>query len=450
MSTIRQAMAIAGAFILLLAIPFYAQAQGADRFLDVIVVLDDDLATGSAAANRARAAQVAQGFGVTPRYAYGKALFGFAARVPEHRLAALRQNPSVAYVNLDGRVHAVAPKWCGDNPDHPACKDDDEEDGGGGSDPQTLPWGVDRIDADANANAGGTSHVYVLDTGIDLDHPDLQANIGNSVNCLKSSGGPPWSRTYTCESGGDDDNGHGTHVAGTIAALDNDIDVVGVAPEATLHAVKVLDKNGSGNISAVIAGIDWVAGQVGSAAVAANMSLGGSGSKSGTCSDGSFSGDDSFHEAICNATNAGVVFAVAAGNDGADAEDFTPAAYDDATVAVSATDSGDDWPSWSNWGDNAASWIANDSAPVAIAAPGVDILSTWNDGGTHTISGTSMATPHVAGAVALYLNSNPQSPDYSAFQNSRGTVLSTAEDSSGFSNTSGNPHAEDFLDAEGL
>jgi subtilisin len=344
----------------------------------------------------------------------------------------------------------VAPKWCGDNPDHPACSDDDEDDGGDGSDPQTLPWGVDRIDADNNTNTGGSSHVYVLDTGIDMDHPDLQANIGESVNCLNSSGGPPWSRTYTCESGGDDDNGHGTHVAGTIAAIDNDIDVVGVAPEATLHAVKVLDKNGSGYTSSIIAGIDWVAGQVGGSAVAANMSLGGSGSKSGSCSDAGFTGSDSFHEAMCNATNAGVVFAVAAGNDGADAENTVPAAYDDAAMAVSATNDSDDWRSWSNWGDDAASWTGNDSAPVAIAAPGVDILSTWNDGGTRTISGTSMASPHVAGAIALHLHSNPQSPDYSAFENSRSTVLGTAEDSGGFSNTSGNPHAEDFLDASGL
>lgn len=433
---------------LLLSLPLSAQSQEAtQRFLDVIVVLDQGLAANSAAANRSQAVHIAQGLGLAPRYAYGEVLFGFAARIPEGRLAALQADPAVAYVSLDGRVHATAPKWCPDNPDHPACKNDD---GGGGSTGQTLPWGVDRIDADLNTNTGGNSHVYVIDTGIDMDHPDLQNNIGNSVNCLNSSGGRPSTRTYTCESGGDDDNGHGTHVAGTVAAIDNDIDVVGVAPAATLHAVKVLDQSGSGSFSTIIAGVDWVAGQVGTTAVVANMSLGGSGSKVGTCSNSGFTGSDALHESICNAANAGVVFAVAAGNDGADAENSVPAAYDDATMAISATNDSDDWPDWSNWGDNAAAWTVNDSAPVAIAAPGVNILSTWNDGGTKTISGTSMSAPHVAGSAALYLNSNPQSPDYTAFENARSTLLGRAEDSTGFSNTSGNPHAEDFVDAQGL
>jgi subtilisin len=202
----------------------------------------------------------------------------------------------------------------------------------------------------------------------------------------------------------------------------------------------------------VIAGIDWVTQQAvnSGTAVVANMSLGGSGSKTGECTDSGFTGDDDYHRAICNARNAGVVMVVAAGNDGADAEGSAPAAYDDAVITVSATMEGDDWTSWSNWGDNSASWTANTSAPVAIAAPGADILSTQAGGGTTTMSGTSMASPHVAGAAALYLYSSPQSADGSAFSNTRDALMNQSEDSSGFSNTSGNPHAEDFLDASGL
>lgn len=239
---------------------------------------------------------------------------------------------NVAYVGMDGRVQASVPKWCADDPAHSACKDDD-----GGAESQVLPWGVDRIDAEKNTNTGAGVHLYLVDTGIDLDHPDLQANMGNSVDCTDHTGGPPGSRTYTCVSGGDDDNGHGTHVAGTVGALDNKIDVVGVAPDVTLHAVKVLDSRGSGSFSAIIAGIDWIAGQVSGAPVVTNMSLGGSGSKTGTCSSGGFSGSDALHEAMCNATNTGVVFAVAAGNDDADAQDSVPAPYDDVSMAISAT-----------------------------------------------------------------------------------------------------------------
>lgn len=198
-------------------------------------------------------------------------------------------------------------------------------------------------------------------------------------------------------------------------------------------------------------GVDWVAAEAQKYGkpVIANMSLGGSGSKTGTCTASGFSGSDSYHQSICNATRSGVVFAVAAGNDGADAAGAVPAAYDDAVVTVSATSSSDNWPSWSNWGDDAASWTVKLSAPVAIAAPGVSILSTRTGGGTTTMSGTSMASPHVAGALALLLKSNPQSANYSAFANLRAMLLSTAESTVGFSNTSGKPHDEDFLDVRG-
>lgn len=221
---------------------------------------------------------------------------------------------------------------------------------------------------------------------------------------------------------------------------------------ATLHAVKVLNAAGSGSNSGVIAGIDWVAGEAKrlGVPVVANMSLGGDGNKTGTCTASGFSGSDAFHRAICSAKNAGVLFAVAAGNDGADAATSTPAAYDDAVITVSATASGDDWPDWSNWGNDAGGWMGTSSAPVAIAAPGVDVLSLRKGGGTTTMSGTSMASPHVAGALALVLGRGGYAANGSAFTQARAELLEKAESSAGSSNTSGKPHAEAFLDVRGL
>lgn len=411
---------------------------GDNRFVDVIVSLDLDHRLQPASTNRAMAAEVARGHGVAAKSTFGNVFSGFAARVPEARLDTLRNDPMVASVQIDQPVSTM--QSC-NSPNTPPCDDT----GGGGDTGQTVPWGVDRVDADLNANDGAGTNVYIIDTGIDADHPDLAGNLGNGFAVETCKGGG-------CATAWDDDNGHGTHVAGSAGAIDNDIDVVGVAPGVTLHAVKVLNKRGSGSFSGIIEGIDWVAGEAQSlgTAVVANMSLGGGGSKTGSCSNGSFTGNDNLHRAICNAAAVGVVFAVAAGNDGADASGSVPAAYDDAVITVSATDSSDDWPSWSNWGDNSASWTANNSAPVAIAAPGVSVPSTWNDGGTNTISGTSMASPHVAGAAALFITSNAQSGDFSAFTNTRAGLLGADESTDGFSNTSGNPHDEDFLDAGAL
>lgn len=246
--------------------------------------------------------------------------------------------------------------------------------------------------------------------------------------------------------------------------------MVGVAPGVTLHAVKVLDKQGSAFSSEIIDGIDWVVREIapGSGSgvtgpVVANVSIGGSGGKTGTCDSGGFTGTGAYHNAMCNAAHAGVVFAVAAGNEGVDAVTRRPASYDDTSMAVSATgrvvdgngefNGEDGWPSWSNWGDDDPDgWPGNLSAPVAIAAPGMGILSTWKNGGYETISGTSMATPHVAGAIALYLASHPgQAADYSAFLNARAALLDAAEMTTNglFTINSGNPHNEDFLDASG-
>ncbi|MFQ6047267.1 MAG: S8 family serine peptidase, partial [Gemmatimonadales bacterium] len=309
--------------------PILASAGG--NQIDVVVVLNDGFAPGGHGANRALAAEVALGLGIRARHAYGTALFGFSAAVPEGRLRALGRDPRVKYVQRDRSFavpvpRAQAPPWCADRPDHPACG------GGGGGGGQTVPWGVARIGADVNANEGTGIHVYVIDTGIDSDHPDLRANIGNGFAATACKG----SRRI-CKEAWDDDHGHGTHVSGTIGAIDNDRDVIGVAAEVTLHAVKVCDKSGFCSGSDIIAGIDWAANETTmlGAATAANMSLGGGGSKTATCNDdGTFTGADAEHEALCNARHVGVVFAVAAGNDGADAQNTTPAAYDDAVMAV--------------------------------------------------------------------------------------------------------------------
>lgn len=442
--------AVALGLVLSQATPAEAQGRAGpandDRLLDVIVVLDPAFAPGAHAANRAAARRIARGFGLAARFSYGSAVFGFAARVPEGRLRALENDPRVRYVEFDAPVsipipRAAGPKWCTPESTHPACAGGD--DGGGAG--EIVPWGVERIGAGANGGDGSGVHVYVIDTGIDADHPDLAAHLGNGYAVTNCKGG--------CRSAWDDDNGHGTHVAGTIGAIDNDIGVIGVAPGVTLHAVKVLGKNGSGTRAGVIAGVDWVAQQValsGRPAVA-NMSLGGSGARSGTCSATGFTGSDAYHEAICNAAHGGVVFAVAAGNAGADAEFAVPAAYDDAVVTVTATSDQDDWPSWSNWGDGNGN---PEPAPVAIAAPGVDVLSTGRGGGTATKSGTSMAAPHVAGALALYLEGYPGAADYTAFTAARDALTGAAEPTTGggsvFSNSSGHPHAESFVDASTL
>ena len=237
-------------------------------------------------------------------------------------------------------------------------------DGDVGALAQTLPWGIDRIDAELvwATTTADTIKVGVIDTGISLSHPDLAANIKgkyNAINPTKSA---------------NDDNGHGSHVAGTIAALNNSIGVVGAGPLIDLHAIKVLNRNGSGFLSDVIEGID-VAIQRGLHVI--NLSLGTS------------SNVQSFHDAIIRAKAAGLVVVAAAGNTGAAV--IYPAAYPEA-IAVSATDINNVIASFSSRGPE-----------VDLAGPGVSIYSTYKGTGYATLSGTSMAAPHVAGSAALLL-----------------------------------------------
>ena len=231
---------------------------------------------------------------------------------------------------------------------------------------QTLPWGIDRIDAEIvwpSLNTADPIKVGVIDTGISNKHPDLLANVKGGVN------------TINARKGWNDDNGHGSHVAGIVAALDNNIGVIGVGPAVDLYAIKVLGANGSGYLSDVIEGIQWA---IANKTQVVNMSL-------GTGSD-----IQSFHDAVIAAKNAGVVVVAAAGNSGGSV--LFPAAYPEA-IAVSATDRNNVIASFSSRGPE-----------VDLTAPGVSIYSTYKGTGYATLSGTSMAAPHVAGSVALVLN----------------------------------------------
>ena len=203
----------------------------------------------------------------------------------------------------------------------------------------------------------------VLDPGIQLDHPDLNVDVARS-------------RTFLGKGGPGDENGHGTHVAGTIAARDNTIGVIGVAPGAPVVAVRVLDRRGSGSVSGVVAGVDYVA-QNGRPGDVANMSLGGGVSTT-------------LDNAVIAAASGGVRFALAAGNERDDANNHSPARANGPNVyTVSSFAIGDNWSSFSNYGN----------PPVDYAEPGSSIKSTWTGSGYNTISGTSMATPHLAGIL---------------------------------------------------
>ena len=320
-------------------------------------------------------------------HTYSHAFNGFSARVPAARLKKLKNDPRIQSIIPDQFINLVAR---GGKP----------KGGGGTTSPlpaQIIPSGVSRINGELSSTVTGDGSgsvnvdVAIIDTGI-TKQSDL--NVVGGKNCL---GGSP--KNYK------DENGHGTHVAGTVGARDNDIGVVGVAPGARLWAVKVLDANGSGSWSSVICGIDYVASNASTIEVA-NMSLGGLGN-AGSCTDGGM------REAICNASDAGVTFVVAAGNDASDTATQAPASYPE-VITVSALadfdgtggsagsptcryDIDDTFADFSNYGDE-----------VDIIAPGVCITSTWNDGTLATISGTSMAAPHVAGAAALYKSQYPQ------------------------------------------
>jgi subtilisin len=335
-----------------------------------IVVLD------GATDPEAAAAAAEQEYGVTVDEVYGTALHGFSAGMRPADALAIAGDAGVSSVEADVHVHLAA---------------------------QSTPTGVRRSGtmASPTARINGrdrrvNADVAVIDTGVDLDHPDLNVYRRGGHNC-SSLGLTP-----------DDENGHGTHVAGTIGALDNRYGVVGMAPGARIWPVRVLGPSGGGTMADVICGIDYVTRHAAQIEVA-NVSLGAEGGDDGNCGR---TNRDAMHRAICASVAAGVTYVVAAGNSRESAAWITPASYDE-VITVSALA---DFNGRPGGGARATCRVGTDDrqAPfsnygrdVDLIAPGVCIRSTWMGGGYDTVSGTSMASPHVTGAAALYLARHP-------------------------------------------
>lgn len=312
---------------------------------------------------KAKSAEILERAGISDGeigHVYGTAIKGFSVKIPPGQLKKLEADASVLLIEEDQVVTLVKPNKKPDKPGNP---------GGGAEEPepdpnQETPWGITRVGGAADGT-GIDKVAWVLDTGIDHDHPDL--NVDASRGAL-----------YVRGKSTDDDNGHGSHVAGTIAAINNGIGVVGVAAGATVIPVKVLDRRGSGSYSAIIAGVDFVAANANSGDVA-NMSLGGGYSKA-------------LNDAVIAAAQQGIIFTLAAGNERTDANLKSPASANHGNIyTVSGCDINDNWYTYSNYGN----------PTVDVCAPGVNVLSCYKNGGYITYSGTSMSAPHVAGILLL-------------------------------------------------
>jgi subtilisin family serine protease len=346
--------------------PDFAAAQADGRIPDhYIVVLNDGAERVPAVAN-----DMARQHAGTVLLTYRTALRGFSIRMSAQAAARLARDPRVAYVEQDQVVSLRLPQAPGAyaKPDKPGGGN--KGGGGGGSTCTNEPnyenhsglWGISRVNGGTDAS---DKTVWVIDTGIDSDHCDL--NVGSNGADFTGS-----------RKGWEDEHGHGTHVSGTIGAKANGFGVIGVAPGTLVEAVRVLDRRGSGRWSWVIGGIDYVAANAAPGDVA-NMSLGGPKSQA-------------VDDAVLAAASAGVKFALAAGNESDDADNHSPARVNHANIStVSAFDSGNYFASFSNYGN----------PPVDWGAPGVDIASTYKDNGYAMMSGTSMASPHVAALLAL-------------------------------------------------
>jgi subtilisin len=366
----------------LLSAPRPAQASSGPAKAYIVVLKNSVPNPAAFAASQGHA------YGFQATFVYGHALKGFAASLSPSAAQTIAADPRVAFLEPDTPVSAAA---------------------------QVVPNWTKRVDADdSSAKSGdGTGtvdvNVAVIDSGIDFTHPDLHVVGGTDCTSGKGFGDP---------------NGHGTFVAGIIGALDNDFGVVGVAPGANLYAVRVLNKKAVGSESAVLCGIDWVtatrtdADPTNNIAVA-NMSLGGKGSDGGDC--GNTPKRDAEHQAICASVAAGVTYVAGAGNDSADFQNFRPATYDEVLTAT-AMDDTDGQPGGltppsatgcgTHAGDDVPAFFSNFATLPAdqahtIAAPGVCDLSTYTGGIYAVASGTSAASPVVAGTVALCIASGP-------------------------------------------
>ena len=358
----------------------------------IVVLKDDSIINAESFQNNI------QNLGGNIMSIYQNVLNGFSITIPdENVLEMIKQNPQVAYVEQDFAIKAFS---------------------------QTLPTGINRVDGDLSVTRSGdgkgsvNADIAILDTGIDLNHPDL--NVYRDISFISSA------------NSGMDDNGHGTHVAGIAAAKDNSAGVVGMAPGARLWAVKILDRNGGGSISTLLKGIDYVTQHANEIDVV-NLSLG--------CECNS----EALDTAISNSIKSGVTYVVAAGNDGRNAEMISPANHPDVITVSAISDSdgkcGGKGPSTKYGSDDTFASFSNYGPVVDIAAPGVKIYSTYKGGSYATLTGTSMASPHVAGEVALYksLHSNASPTDVRNELMSIGSKSSTKCDGSGHGYFTGNP-----------
>lgn len=289
---------------------------------------------------------------------YHASIHGFAGELTEAMVNKLEKDPRVISIEHD-RVIALAPPP-GKGKDKDTTTPDDDP-------PQVTPWGITRVNGASSYT--GSKRAWIIDTGLDLDHNDLNVNTtGLNKSFLVGKGGK----------NPDDANGHGTHVAGIVAAKNNDIGVIGVAPGAEVISVRVLDATASGRYSGIIAGVDYVADNFQPGDVA-NMSIG----------SPIFS---SLDNAVVNAASTGCIFVIAAGNNRDNASYYTPARSNGPYIyTVSAMRNGDTWASFSNYGN----------PPIEYCEPGSSIFSCYKDGGYRTMGGTSMAAPHLSGILLL-------------------------------------------------
>ena len=368
---------MAAIVVLLMSVSFATVLSSDTSTEDWIVVLNPDVPR----------AAFASAYGAQVLFEYSSVFNGLAMSIPIGRTTAIAQDSRVLIMQRDGPVEAF---WQFD---------------------QDNSTGWDRIEVDKstlaridNVDERVDADIAILDTGLDMDVFNTGRYIDLNVvrpgkRCIGNDGGPGGGSA-------NDDQGHGSHVGGIAGAIDNRRGVVGVAPGARLHPVKVLNDGGSGQFSWIICGIDWVTGNA-SLIDVVNLSLGGAGSDDGNCG---LTNNDAVHLAICKSVEKGVVYVVSAGNNQKDAATVIPAAYDEVITVAALTDfdgtvGNNKWER-TCWGvdfDDRAAYYTNWGQDLDLIAPGTCILSTYKSGIAMWLSGTSMAAPHVSGVAAMHI-----------------------------------------------